>query len=434
MKKNTSTKKRKITLKKSKQFKNVLILLFILLLSILIITIILSINNDYIKLKNINIELGNELSTDINDYIMTTNIPNKKIKNINLDLSDVLIKDDKVIKIGTYKYFVTYKNKEYEGTIKVEDTTKPILKLNNVIITKGEELKIDDFIEECIDINGCSYEYEDENFVSSKLNEVGIHEIKIIAKDKSNNNIINKTTLEILEQPINKTVYTYPYPNNGKGKGIPVLNYHFTINKEEKKDCSPASICMDENLFEEHLKYITENGFYTPKLEELEKYLDGEINLPEKSVVITIDDGWFVGRAIALLNKYKVNATLFLIGSLASPNDYFSDYLEIHSHGWNLHNLNGCNIGRGGGILCLEKKELLEDLKKSRESLNNSKYFCYPFYEYNEYAINALKQAGFTMAFTGGNSRAKVGVDKYKVPRYVIYSDTTVEKLEKIIN
>ena len=216
---------------------------------------------------------------------------------------------------------------------------------------------------------------------------------------------------------------------------IPILNYHFVINKEagEDKLCEPASICHTDTQFEEHIKYIKENNFYAITMKELEMFLDGKINLPKKSVSITIDDGWFVSRSKKILNDYEVMGTLFLIGSLAPVSDYASPYLEVHSHTWDLHNVSNCEEGRSA-LLCYNKTKLVEDLKKSRESLNNTTYFCYPFYEYNNNAIEALKEAGFTMALTGGNKRATRGIDKYKVPRYVIYDTTSVERLASILN
>ena len=45
-----------------------------------------------------------------------------------------------------------------------------------------------------------------------------------------------------------------------------------------------------------------------------------------------------------------------------------------------------------------------------------------------------LKQAGFTMALTGGNNKVTRGVDKYKVPRYVVYNTTSVNNLANMIN
>ena len=218
-------------------------------------------------------------------------------------------------------------------------------------------------------------------------------------------------------------------------EAVSVLNYHFVINIEagEDKLCEPYSICHSDTQFDSHMNYIKENGFYTLTLEELEMFIDGKINLPKKSVVITIDDGWFVSRSIMILEKYDLMGTLFLIGSLAPVTDYASDNLEIHSHTWNLHNVSNCSEGRSP-LLCYDNDTLVNDLKMSRESLNDTTYFCYPFYEYNNHAINALKEAGFTMALTDGNVKVKRNIDKFKVPRYVIFNTTTVSELAKMIN
>lgn len=223
--------------------------------------------------------------------------------------------------------------------------------------------------------------------------------------------------------------------NLEKASAVPVLNYHFVINKEagEANLCSPSSICHTDTQFDSHMNYIKENGFYTITMKELEMFIDKKINLPKKSVSITIDDGWFVARAKQILEKHDVMGTLFLIGSLAPVSDYASSNLEVHSHTWNLHNVSNCSGGRSP-LLCYDKNTIVEDLKESRESLNNTTYFCYPFYEYNNHAINALKEAGFTMALTGGEYKAKQGIDKYKVPRYVIYNTTSVNNLANIIN
>ena len=129
--------------------------------------------------------------------------------------------------------------------------------------------------------------------------------------------------------------------------------------------------------------------------------------------------------------------TLFLIGSLASPDAYRSPYLEIHSHTWDMHTIGQCpsNIGRGG-ILCLDEDKILEDLRKSRESLNNTTYFCYPFYDYNDRAIRLLKESGFTMAFAGesGDSKVRVGQDKYTIPRFVVVNYTSMNSFINYVN
>lgn len=216
-------------------------------------------------------------------------------------------------------------------------------------------------------------------------------------------------------------------------EAIAIINYHYVINEEEAKECK-QNICLRDYQYDEQMKYLKENGYYTATLEELEQWIDGKINLPEKTVIITIDDGWYLPRNIEILEKYNLHATLFLIGHLASPEAYKSKSLEIHSHTWNMHNLGECPIGRGGAILCKDKDKIVEDLKKSSESLNNTKYFAYPFYEYNDHAIEALKEAGFTMAFAGGGRKVTRGVNKYKIPRYGISNTNSLESIIKMIN
>ncbi len=227
-----------------------------------------------------------------------------------------------------------------------------------------------------------------------------------------------------------KEIAEYTYTD-----AIAVVNYHYVISLEagERKDCQ-QSICLTDTQYDEQMKYLKDNGYYTATMDDLDLWIDKKINLPEKTVVITIDDGWFVARNIQILEKYGLHATLFLIGNLASPDDYKSNNLEIHSHTWNMHNLGECPIKRGGAILCKDKNYILEDLKKSSESLNNSQYFAYPFYEYNEHAIEALKEAGFKMAFAGGNRKVTQGINKYTVPRYGITNTGTMNEFIKMIS
>ena len=59
-------------------------------------------------------------------------------------------------------------------------------------------------------------------------------------------------------------------------------------------------------------------------------------------------------KEIEILEKYQVQATMFLITS-QYPTKYFqSEYLELHSHTHNMHNVGVCPGGQGGGIKCLD--------------------------------------------------------------------------------
>lgn len=332
------------------------------------------------------------------------------VKNIELELKNIEIDENtKYFYSDTIDAYV-----KYEDVVKIDSLTKEDNYWKNyipfnkeVILIKGKKLYIND---------NSFYQF---NLKEIKFNPIIIDGEKYYFEYLGHLVYVNKSDIE---KEI-ETSYSAEIASS-----IAVLNYHYIVNKDagELKECV-QSICITDTQYEEELKYLKDNGYYTATMKDTELFLTGKVNLPKKTVVITIDDGWYVARNIALLEKYEMHGTLFLIGNIAQPDAYKSDYLEIHSHGWNIHNIGECPGNLGGAILCKDKQYLLDDLKKSRDSLNNTTYFCYPFYEYNERAIEILKEAGFTMAFKGGRVKAKPGVNLFKVPRYSITNSDTLK-------
>lgn len=245
------------------------------------------------------------------------------------------------------------------------------------------------------------------------------------------------TTIDDLIKIINDqeiNIYT------GKpAKEIAVLNYHFFYDKKTEK-CN-QTICLEISNFEKQLKYLKENDFKTLTIEEYRSWIYKEIDLPEKSVLLTIDDGAMGtskingNKLIPLLEKYKVNATLFLITGWWKKENYQSKYLDIQSHTHLMHDEKQCsNKQRGAEMLCSTKEEIINDLKKSIKRVDNNTSFCFPFYLYDNKSIEALKELDFKLAFIDGNKKSKQNHNKYKLPRYIIYKDTSLSTFKNMIN
>ena len=81
---------------------------------------------------------------------------------------------------------------------------------------------------------------------------------------------------------------------------------------------------------------------------------------------------------------------------------------------------------RGAKLLCSTYDEVVADLQRSISITGSSDAFCYPFYAYNDTAINAVKNAGFKVAFAGGGYKATRSSNKYAIPRYPIYDSTSL--------
>ena len=219
--------------------------------------------------------------------------------------------------------------------------------------------------------------------------------------------------------------------NEEVAESIPAILYHF-IYLNGDSSCNDI-ICHSESQIDYHFKFLSDNDIFTLNTSEVLSFIKGEINLPKKSILITIDDGARAENFIPFLEKYDLNATLFLVSSWYPVSKFSSPYLEIASHTHNMHTTGVCPTGQGGGINCLPSDEILNDLKLSRETLNNTKAFCFPFYEYSDYSINLVKEAGFEMAFIGGSTKIKKGIDPYKIPRYPILSSFGVDYISNLV-
>lgn len=417
--------------------KNILIItvvLIILVVSVCSIFIIKSIDeNQKIKEKE---KLESKL-TEIKNHYSENVITNKKTKlykqesdkyiefgEINNDVVVSLEKhnitlDTEYFNIAGMDIYIYYKDVDPIQDYALDDRYKNYIYFNENLTTK----EITNF-----------YDINNKYLYSLKQS----FDFKILVKDDDKYGVVyNNQLMYIKKEDVEKTYYS---DNNQSNKDkIRTLTYHAIYNPENTS-CE-TSICQSLELFESHLKYIRENGYFTLKLGELEMYLDGKINIPEKSIVLTIDDGTILDQeALALLDKYQTNATLFVITSSVSTENFKSDYLDLESHSDNMHNQYECpGYGsQGGGILCLPEEQVLSDLKTSQEKLGGSYYFAYPFFDFNDRAISLLKQAGFHMAFIGQYDTEGYSypnkTDKFKVRRMTIFSETTMEEFISYLN
>ena len=238
------------------------------------------------------------------------------------------------------------------------------------------------------------------------------------------------TSLDMIEKMINGVNI-----NESNNQSVAVLNYHFFY--DSNSEVCNESICLDSKKFEQHLTYLKENGYKALTMNEFIGWKNDKTDIPEKSVLITIDDGAMGtgkpngNKLIPLLEKYKMHATLFLITAWWNKEDYKSDYLEVESHGDDLHIVGECGKNK---IYCLSGEDIFNDLNTSINKLGTKKAFCYPFYSYSDSAIEQIKKAGFSVAFVGGNRKAIREDDSYLIPRYPIQKDISMEEFIKIIS
>lgn len=85
-------------------------------------------SNLSLKLKDLEIETNTPLSIKIADYLNET-VNDEVLANLKLDTSSVNVKE-----VGTYKYSIYYKKKEFSGTIKVIEKVAPTNQVDSIAI------------------------------------------------------------------------------------------------------------------------------------------------------------------------------------------------------------------------------------------------------------------------------------------------------------
>jgi len=333
-------------------------------------------------------------------------------------------------KLGEYTiiYKIKYKmiTKTLKRKIRVIDKVSPEIKLvgGDVSIVVGSNYNepgvsaVDNY-----DGDLTSNIVTTNNIDNSKIGE---YEVVYKVKDSSN----NETTLT------RKVIVTDKKRDSQK---IAVLNYHFFYDPSEQ-NCGDGN-CENINDFKAQLNYLRDNNYKTLTMKEFRDWMYGVIEIPDKSVLITIDDGALGtgihngNKLIPILEEYKMHATLFLITGWWDINNYKSSYLDIESHTHDMHKERMCEgVTRGAQMLCNSDQVVLDDLRASINVTNSKLAFCFPFYAYSDNAIRLVKEAGFELAFIGGGYKVSRNTDKYHIPRYQIRQSTSLETFINYVN
>lgn len=224
---------------------------------------------------------------------------------------------------------------------------------------------------------------------------------------------------------------------------VPILGYHaFYKDKSELKEDNPEFI-NDIKNFEKQMKYLRDHNYKTLTLDEFYDWKKGKIDIPRKSVLVTIDDGSLSNYmyAFPILKKYNINAVVFYIGKVSKDNgvdkgtiyDTMSleliekckkEYpnIEFESHSYNLH-------GKASTLFTKEEKE--KDVKEMSK-LGEYKYYAFPFGVYDEDMIKILKDNNYKMAFSfgydDGYRKARKSDDDYHVARLNISNYVSFSK------
>lgn len=104
---------------------------------------------------------------------------------------------------------------------------------------------------------------------------------------------------------------------------VPILMYHYISPIPSDADDLRLGLTIEPDVFQAHMQYLSEEGYQTITLYQLDEALARGTPLPAKPVVLTFDDGYVehYTRVFPTLLKYGFTGTFFVITGRADTND-----------------------------------------------------------------------------------------------------------------
>lgn len=222
---------------------------------------------------------------------------------------------------------------------------------------------------------------------------------------------------------------------------IPVLYYHKI--DYPKQNAIYKGLYVTPKQFKRQMVLLKILGYHSIKPEDLLRFLKGHKPRVKKPILITFDDGYEnnFSNACPVLQSVGFTALFFIsagfIGKKKSVLDeretVSEDFLNkneirlmhnrgffIGSHGINHYHLDKTEEGVLIGELIASKAYLENILETGID------FFSYPFGSYNLDIMRAVKNAGYSAAFTTVRGKVKTGDNSYELKRIPVNGYNTV--------
>lgn len=205
---------------------------------------------------------------------------------------------------------------------------------------------------------------------------------------------------------------------------IPVLEYQ-AINSH--------NITVDN--FRSQMSYLKNINYNPITIDELYDYLVNSKKLPEKPVLITIDNGYSstARDAYSILKEFGFKATVFMSTDYIGNSDYIpSDTLKDMINNNISIQCNGPNRTSLSSLSGEDLKTALASSKSRLEAVTGKSvdYLAYPINYKADSALDMVKEAGFKMAFNMNSAMADKSDNIYSVDRIPITSSDNFDSFK----
>tara|TARA_R110000868_G_scaffold221533_1_gene473288 strand:- start:1251 stop:2231 length:981 start_codon:yes stop_codon:yes gene_type:complete len=225
---------------------------------------------------------------------------------------------------------------------------------------------------------------------------------------------------------------------------IPVLCYHQFTEESESKN----KMVVTRAEFESQMDYLAANDYQVLALSDLGSFLNGKKELPIRSVVITIDDGYksYLEVAYPILKKYDFPSTMFVYPDFigAGPALKWRDVkflskaplVDIQSHSKSHDSLSPLPLGESGKDYLSRLKIEVEGAEKilSRRTKQRISHFAYPYGNSSLEIVDLLEQNDYELAVTVHKGSNPAFSAPFLLHRTMIYGGDSLNTFKRSLN
>jgi peptidoglycan/xylan/chitin deacetylase (PgdA/CDA1 family) len=238
-------------------------------------------------------------------------------------------------------------------------------------------------------------------------------------------------------------IQLYPYGVRRTAlQTVPVLSYHAFSWKTSNY------MTIREKDFEAQMKYLKTNGYHVVSLSKMLDFFNGK-ELPEKSVVITIDDGWGSAYRIAypILRKYGYPYTLFIQTNIINSAFKTLDWDQIREMLKNSNLSLGCHTNTHRDLTRPKKGEsftkyfssIRQDLSLAKQIIFqetgiNPIHLAYPYGKTNQLVMDLMKELGYSTGYTINRKPNTILTNQLKLNRSMIFGTYNLGQFKRQLN
>jgi peptidoglycan/xylan/chitin deacetylase (PgdA/CDA1 family) len=225
--------------------------------------------------------------------------------------------------------------------------------------------------------------------------------------------------------------------NGPESLKVPILMYHRI--DPGTKDQITNNLLVPAMNFEEQLSYLRSEGYTTLGFDDMYRAFYAGEALPEKSVILTFDDGYVDNYqyAFPLLKKYNQKATFFVSTSYTDVNNRYmtkSQIKEMSEAGMDIES----HIVNHADMAIMPPEVLSKELTDSKRTLekwtNRDIFFiAYPYGSYNQQVVNEAQKAGYLMGISTRIGKNQKRNDPFGLFRFSVGPRTTISSFSNIV-